>query len=45
MGALEAAFIEAAGPHSRRKGISYDAWRAAGVEPRVLKSAAIGRGQ
>ena len=45
MGALEAAFIEAAGPYSRRKGISYDAWRAAGVEPRVLKSAGIGRGQ
>ena len=45
MGAVEAAFIEAAGPYSRRKGISYDAWRAAGVEPRVLKSAGIGRGQ
>lgn len=45
LGALEAAFIEAAGPYSRRKGISYDAWRAAGVEPRVLKSAGIGRGQ
>ena len=43
--ALEAAFIQAAGPYSRRKGISYDAWRAAGVEPRVLKSAGIGRGQ
>ena len=45
MSVLEAAFIEAAGPYSRRKGISYDAWRAAGVEPRVLKSAGIGRGQ
>ena len=45
MEALEAAFIQAAGPYSRRKGISYDAWRAAGVEPRVLKSAGIGRGQ
>ena len=45
MEALEAAFIEAAGPYSRRKGISYDAWRAAGVEPRVLNSAGIGRGQ
>ena len=45
LGALEAAFVKAAGPYSRRKGIGYDAWRAAGVEPRVLKSAGIGRGQ
>lgn len=45
MEALEAAFIQAAGPYSQRKGISYDAWRAAGVEPRVLKAAGIGRGQ
>jgi len=43
--ALEAAFVKAAGPYSRRKGIGYEAWRAAGVEPRVLKSAGIGRGQ
>ena len=43
--ALEAAFIQAAGPYSQRKGISYDAWRAAGIEPRVLKAAGIGRGQ
>lgn len=43
--ALENEFIEAAGPYSRRKGISYDAWRAVGVEPRVLKAAGIGRGQ
>jgi hypothetical protein len=42
---LEAGFIEAAGPYSQRKGIRYDAWRAAGVEPRVLKAAGIGRGQ
>ena len=45
MAALEAAFVKAAGPYSRRKGIGYDAWRAAGVEPRVLKAAGIGRGQ
>jgi len=45
IGALEAAFIGAAGPYSQRKGIGYEAWRAAGVEPRVLKSAGIGRGQ
>lgn len=41
--ALEAAFVAAAGPYSRRKGISYDAWRAVGVAPRVLKAAGIGR--
>jgi hypothetical protein len=45
MSAVEAAFVKAAGPYSRRKGISYDAWRAAGVEPRVLKAAGLGRGQ
>ena len=45
LGALETAFVKAAGPYSQRKGIGYDAWRAAGVEPRVLKSAGIGRGQ
>jgi hypothetical protein len=43
--ALEAAFVKAAGPYSQRKGIGYEAWRAAGVEPRVLKSAGISRGQ
>jgi hypothetical protein len=43
--ALETAFIKAAGPYSRRKGIGYEAWRAANVEPRVLKAAGIGRGQ
>ncbi|MCA1693495.1 MAG: hypothetical protein LC749_01495 [Actinobacteria bacterium] len=41
--ALEAGFVAAAGPYSRRKGISYDAWRAAGVERRVLTAAGIGR--
>jgi len=45
IGALETAFAKAAGPYSHRKGIGYDAWRAAGVEPRVLKAAGIGRGQ
>ena len=42
---LEAGFVAAAGPYSLRKGISYDAWREVGVEPRVLKAAGIGRGQ
>ena len=45
LAALEAAFVKAAGPYSRRKGIGYEAWRAANVEPRVLKAAGIGRGQ
>lgn len=45
IGALETAFVKAAGPYSSRKGIGYEAWRAAGVEPRVLKAAGIGRGQ
>jgi hypothetical protein len=44
LGALEAEFIQAAGPYSQRKGITYDAWRVAGVEPRVLKAAGLGRG-
>ena len=43
--ALEEAFIKAAGPYSQRKGIGYEAWRAAGVEPRVLKAAGITRGK
>ena len=43
--ALEAEFVAAAAPYSERKGISYDAWRAVGVEPRVLKAAGIARGR
>jgi len=42
---LEAAFIEVAAEYGRRKGLTYEAWRAVGVEPRVLKAAGIGRGQ
>jgi hypothetical protein len=38
---LEVEFIEVAGSYSERKGITYDAWRAVGVEPRVLKAAGI----
>ncbi len=40
---LEAHFIEVAAEYSRRKGITYSAWREAGVEPRVLKAAGIDR--
>lgn len=40
---LEQGFVEAAGPYSARKGISYAAWRELGVEPAVLKRAGISR--
>ena len=43
--ALEAEFVKAASPYSARKGITYAAWRMAGVEPRVLKAAGLSRGQ
>ena len=42
--ALEAGFIDAAADYSRRRGISYAAWREAGVDAAVLKKAGIGRG-
>lgn len=38
---LEAAFVAAAGPYSRRKSISADVWRKMGVAPAVLKKAGI----
>ncbi len=41
---LEAGFVEVAASYSTRKGISYAAWRAVGVEPTVLKKAGISRG-
>ena len=40
---LEKEFVEAAAAYSKRKGISYAAWRELGVEPAVLKRAGIGR--
>jgi hypothetical protein len=40
---LEAAFTKVAAKYSERKGISYAAWRAVGVEASVLKAAGIGR--
>ncbi len=43
--ALEAAFVEVAAEYGRRKGITYSAWREAGVEPRVLKAAGVDRSQ
>jgi hypothetical protein len=43
--ALEDAFIAVAGPYSARKGLTYAAWRAVGVEPRVLRAAGVPRQQ
>lgn len=40
---LEAAFVKAVGSYSARKGITYAAWRAAGVDAQVLKRAGISR--
>ncbi len=44
LGELEEAFIAAAEPYGRRKGITYSAWREAGVDPSVLRRAGIRRG-
>lgn len=44
LSALEADFVAAASAYSKRKGISYAAWRELGVTPAVLKKAGIGRG-
>lgn len=41
--ALEADFIAASASYSERKGITYSAWREAGVAPDVLKAASIRR--
>ena len=41
---LEKEFVSAAGPYGERKGITYAAWRAAGVDPSVLRKAGIKRG-
>jgi hypothetical protein len=43
--ALEDAFVGAAPAYGSRRGITYSAWRAAGVPPAVLRRAGIGRGQ
>jgi hypothetical protein len=41
---LEQEFVGAARAYGDRKGITYAAWREAGVDPAVLKQAGIGRG-
>ena len=43
MSALEEDFAKAAAEYGRRKGISYDTWRSAGVSTAVLKKAGISR--
>ena len=43
LAALEADFVASAGDYSRRKGISYSAWRELGVSASTLKKAGIGR--
>ncbi len=44
MTTLEEGFVAAAGPYGQRKGITYAAWREAGVDPSVLRRAGIRRG-
>lgn len=43
LGALEGDFVKAAADYGQRKGISYAAWREAGVDAAVLKKAGISR--
>ena len=43
MQALEDEFVKAAPDYSRRKGITYAAWREAGIDPAVLRRAGIRR--
>ncbi|MBA3268015.1 MAG: hypothetical protein H0T70_07130 [Acidimicrobiia bacterium] len=44
MTALEDGFAAAAADYGRRKGITYAAWREAGVDAGLLRRAGIGRG-
>ena len=44
LAALEEDFVQAARAYGERKGISYSAWREAGVDAAVLKRAGIRRG-
>jgi hypothetical protein len=43
MASLEQAFIKVAKGYAERKGVGYQAWRAAGVPPAVLERAGITR--
>jgi hypothetical protein len=44
LAALEESFVKSAKNYSERKGISYAAWREAGVDASVLRAAGIRRG-
>jgi hypothetical protein len=44
LSALEEGFVEVAADYGERRGISYAAWRQAGVAAEVLKRAGISRG-
>jgi hypothetical protein len=44
LSALEEEFVEAARSYGERKGITYAAWREAGVDAAVLRRAGVGRG-
>ncbi len=44
MSGLEDGFVSAAADYGRRKGITYAAWREAGVDAGILRRAGIGRG-
>jgi hypothetical protein len=43
LSALEEGFVKAAAEYGRRKGITYQAWREAGVDAPTLRKAGIGR--
>ena len=43
IGELEAGFVAVAKSYSERKGLTYAAWREAGVDARVLKQAGLSR--
>jgi hypothetical protein len=43
LGPLEEEFVKAASGYGVRKGLSYSAWRAAGVDAKVLRRAGIAR--
>ncbi len=45
LGTLEKAFVKVAKAYGERKGIAYNAWRAAGVSAAVLHNADITRGR
>src|SRR5947207_10260435 len=44
LGSLEEEFVRAARSYGERKGISYAAWREAGVDAAVLRRAGVSRG-